>query len=136
MGWLPIIFVYVAIWALSIPGALRRVMLKEVCERCMRGPSAEGCIRYTSPQRHGGFKPRGAIRNRNDGDVAAAIWWAAWWPVRACARVLVAVAVLTGRGVRVATLKATPLTEPELERRIREQQAEIERLTEEVGEDG
>jgi hypothetical protein len=67
--------------------------------------------------------------------VAAALWYAACWPFTLAWRLLTSAARLAGRGVTTAVSRTTPLTQPELERRIAEQQREIARLSAQLAED-
>lgn len=120
---------YLLGWLLSIRGSLHRRMLTEVCRRCGRPSEGGGCGRRV----HEADTPRGSLRERNGRDVAVAVWAAAWWPLRLFFVASYWTVAGLGGGIKTAVLRATPLTTPELERRLREQQAEIERLTSEMG---
>jgi hypothetical protein len=125
---------YLIGWLLAIRPALRARMLKVVCPKCDdRWSTADHrCHRNSKPA------PRGSLREREGRDVAVAVavFVAAFWPPHLAWRVLAATVGLLGNGVTAAVTRVTPLTGPELERRIREQQAEIERLTDQMGTDG
>lgn len=118
-GWV-LVAVWAAGWVLAVRPSMRRTMLQEVCSKC------EGrlwCDCKNAPR-----VVRGSQFERDGGDVAWSLWIAAWWPVWlwiVCTRI-------TLRGLSAAVIRATPLTGPELERRIAEQQAEIARLTEQI----
>ncbi len=119
---------YLLGWLIAIPLAMRRHMLRELCNRCWRAESAghRPDVYHSSGYR---FVALGAMRERNGGDVAWALFAAAFWPTHLLWAIIVRVARLLGAGVERAVNKATPLTAPELERRIAEQQREITRLT-------
>jgi hypothetical protein len=125
--WL-VLAAYVLGWLLAIRPAMRRRMLQKVCDRCGRNATCQ-CGTWGRGQ----WVVRGAEYERTGGDVAAAVWFALWWPLWLAWRVVALLARLFGSGVMAAVDRATPLTTPELERRLREQDAEIKRLTSEMG---
>lgn len=128
-GWL-LVAVWLVGWLLAVRPAMRRTMLMVVCSDC-RAPS--GCTCSGRPWDAATRVVRGSAFERTGGDVAWSVWIAAWWPVWLAFVVLRKTAAAVGAGVKTAVIRATPLTEPELERRIAEQQEEIARLTEEIG---
>jgi hypothetical protein len=122
-------------WLLAIRPAMRWRMLLPVCTKC--GSINDECFTPAWNRVDGYFlkanhRPAhvalGAMRERNGRDVAAAVWRAAWWPILLAWWLIEKAARLVGRGVTTAVIRSTPLTEPELERRIAEQAREIERL--------
>lgn len=120
---------YVLGWMLACRPAMRRRMLGEDCIDCRLN---EDCPADYG-RKHGPKKPRGAISDRNGWDVAAAVWFAMWWPLWLAAFVLWKTLRLLGVGIRSAVFAATPLTQPEMERRLAEQKAEIDRLSKQIG---
>lgn len=123
---------YLCGWIAATPAMLRRVMLKEVCANCGNPDRGE---RYCGSDyvAHGlRLKPRGAVRERNGGDVAKALLHSAWWPLALVVVVLALGVQTAGRGIKGLAVRATPLTEPELKRRETERTAEIERLMKEI----
>jgi hypothetical protein len=128
IGWL-ILAGYLLGWVLSLRPAMRRWMLHEVCVSCRLGRSCP----FDSGYKHGRRAARGAIEDRNGLDAAGAVWIAAWWPFRLVAVAFWVLLRTIGGGLGRAVM-AGRLTEPELERRMREQQAEIARLTAQIGE--
>lgn len=128
---------YLLGWLLAVRGSLRRRMLTKVCRKCgkesARSPSSRYCDTPNPMVHEEPDTPRGAVRERNGRDVAVAIWVAAWWPLRLFFVALYRTVAALGGGIKTAVLRATPLTTPELERRLREQEAEIKRLTSEMG---
>lgn len=131
-GWL-LAAVWPVGWLLAVRPSMRRTMLQEVCSKCR----VDGCDCASRARRLGHkpppLAPRGALRDRTGGDVAWSVFAAAWWPVWLTFTVLRIALRALGAGVKTAVIRATPLTEPELERRIAEQQDEIARLTAEIG---
>lgn len=130
-----ILSVWLVGWLLAIRPAMRRRMTQQVCTRC-----DEVVLPQRRPEVHSawyGHTPayviRGAMRERDGYDVAEALWRAAWWPAPLTWWLVTVAARLAGRGVMTAVVRAAPLTAPELERRIAEQHAEIERLTRQIG---
>jgi hypothetical protein len=121
--------VYMLGWVLACRPALRRRMLAEDCIDCRLSKSCPADY----GRAHGPKKPRGAISDRDGWDVAAAVWAAMWWPLWLLAFLLWRTLRLLGAGVKSAIFAATPLTQPELERRVAEQQAEIARLSKQIG---
>lgn len=121
-------------WLLAVRPSMRRTMLQEVCSKCR----ADVCDCASSARVFGQDPPplaaRGALRDRTGGDVAWSVFSAAWWPVRLAFVVLRAALRALGAGVKTAVIRATPLTAPELERRITERDAEIARLTAQISE--
>lgn len=111
-----LVSVYALGWILAIRTALQRRMLREVCDRC--GYATCWCSPYRSTA-------RGAMFDRRGVDVAAAMWVALVWPLW-CLAVL---ARYVGCAVTSTVDRATPLTIPELQRRVRDRDAEIQRLT-------
>ena len=123
--------VYTIGWMLALPGALRRRMLATICSACggqwaHHSNSARDCRR-----RGGKDIPRGAMRERNGWDVLAACGRALCWPVMLPVRIM---RFLARHGSRTIN-RAVPLTAPELERRMTEQRAEIDRLTKQIESD-
>jgi len=139
-GWL--VAVWLVGWLLAVRPSMRRTMLQEVCSNC--GRTGCDCKVWDS---HPEFPDvislrdykrapkvvRGSRFERTGGDVAWSLWIAAWWPGWLTVVVLRATLRTLGAGVKTAVIRATPLTGPELERRLKEQQAEIARLTKEIG---
>lgn len=124
-----ILAAYVVGWLLAIRPTLRRWMLTEVCPACRVGNNCRA--QYSNGPHSHDLKARGAISDRDGRDAAGAIGCAAWWPIRL---VFIAVAFVVrgaGRGIRSAVLSGQ-LTGPEMERRLREQQAEIDRLSAQI----
>jgi hypothetical protein len=134
-----LVAVWLVGWLLAVRPSMRRTMMQQVCAKCeahwscdCREPSEWNGTDY----RRGGKvrrATRGSLFERTGGDVAAAVWIAAWWPLWLTIVVLRVALRGLGAGVKTAVLRATPLTGPELERRIREQQVEIDRLSKEIG---
>lgn len=119
-------------WLAAIRPAMRRRMLQKLCVGCAREES------YGHPYQcqyayHERYMPRGAMYERTGGDVAWAIFAAAWWPTHLLWTIAVRLVQLFGAGVKRAVDYVSPLTAPELERRLSEQAAEIERLTRQIG---
>lgn len=131
IAWL-IFGAYVLGWLLSIRGSLHRRMLAEVCVHCGHDHVGRREDHHGNCYRSEASLPRGAVRERNGRDVAVAIWAAAWWPIRLLFVAIYRTVAALGGGIKTAVLHATPLTTPELERRLREQEAEIKRLTSEM----
>lgn len=131
-GWL-LAAVWLVGWLLAVRPSMRRTMLQEVCSKCR----ADGCDCARSARVFGQDPPplaaRGALRDRTGGDVAWSVWSAAWWPAWLTIVVLRTALRALGAGVTTAVIRVTPLTGPELERRIVEQRDEIARLTEQIG---
>ena len=125
-GWL-IFGAYLLGWLLAIRGSLQRRMLTNICRRCGR-ETRQDCFIWV----HEADTPRGAVRERNGRDVAVAICAAAWWPLRLLVVAFYRTVAALGGGIKTAVTRATPLTKPELERRLAEQQDEIKRLTEQI----
>lgn len=137
--------VWLAIAILAVRPALQRQMLKQVCADCGYAwtcPVAcpEHSRRGYYGEGRGGYKQgnrvvRGAKFERDPYDVLLALWLAAWWPVWVVIRLVKALWRGMGFATRAAgrsIAEAVPLTGPELDRRIKEQSAEIERLTDEI----
>jgi hypothetical protein len=124
--WWLILAAYAVGWALSIPGALRRRMLGLECPKC--GSS------MCDIRSHGKDEVRGSLRDRRGSDVAVAIVRAVFWPIRMVVVFIGAMFRLGGRGVVAAVNRVTPLTGPELARRMAEQEREIARLTAQINE--
>ncbi len=124
-NWL-ILATWCAGWLLAIRPSMRRTMLQKVCDNCSGswGCECSGRVRLVI---------RGSKFERTGGDVAWSMWIAAWWPVWLAIVVLRKTFTVLGAGVTRAVIKATPLTSPELERRLVQQQAEIDRLTKQIG---
>jgi hypothetical protein len=129
------LLLWLAGWLIAIRPTMRRRMLLPVCTKC--GAINDDCFIFPGSTARGEFPvtnhpPKyaalGATRERNSRDVAAAVWRAAWWPILLAWWLLAGATRLAGRGVAAAVIRSTPLTEPELERRIAEQAREIERL--------
>lgn len=119
-GWV-LVAVWAAGWVLAVRPSMRRTILQEVCSAC-RGRALCDCKDKSRVVRGSQFERTGE-------DVAQSLWIAAWWPVW-----LTVVALRRlGAGLKTAVIRATPLTGPELERRIAERDAEIARLTEQIG---
>jgi hypothetical protein len=123
-------------WLLDVRPALRRRMLAQLAVEC----DLPNCPDRDRSRLHPEFcrpvlRVRGAIRERNGTDALMAILCAAWWPVRLTVILLAGLLEAAGRGVGAVVLSA-PLTAPELERRLHEQQAEIARLTAQIDEGG
>lgn len=115
-------------WLLAVRPSMRRTMLQQVCAGC--GHSSCACRRCSCyDSRRFPTAARGAVRERTGGDVAHALWVAAWWPLWLTVVLLRKAFTALGAGVTTAVIRATPLTGPELERRIAERETEIERLT-------
>lgn len=134
-----VLAVYVLGWVLSVRPALRRRMLAEIQVPCDR----PDCPNLDSDLIHPNhcdpvFRPRGAVRDRRNADAWAAVGWAGIWPLTllavGLASVLYVVFAAADRGVGAFVLQA-PLTGPELERRLREQEAEIDRLSKQITEE-
>lgn len=120
-------FLWLGGWLLAVRPAMRRRMLLRVCVQC--GAINDNCFyRGASGWHPARYATLGAARERNGRDVNAALWRAACWPFTLAWWLLAGAARLAGRGVTAAVIRSTPLTEPELERRIAEQAREIERL--------
>lgn len=131
--------VWVVGWLVAVRPSMRRTMLQEVCSQCTAHWSC-GCREdsewHGTDFRHGGKvrrAARGSLFERTGGDVAWSVWIAAWWPVWLWLVCTHQTLTWLGAGVKTAVIRATPLTAPELERRCTEQQAEIARLTKEIG---
>ena len=105
-------------------------MLKIVCPACDKDWDSNHQYHYRQIR-----VPRGSLREREGRDVADAILKAAFWPPHLAWFILATTAKLLGDGVKAAVTRATPLTPPELERRIREQQTEIKRLSDQMNDD-
>ncbi len=133
--------VYLIGWVLAIPGALHRVMLTEVCSRCnetrrqAKGEYSDHLDRKYSHRFDWKWTPRGAVRERNGGDVAQALIRATAWPIRLHLWTVRFLAVRFGQLVKRTVTRAVSLTGPELERRIKEQQETIKRLQAEIDKD-
>lgn len=130
MTWWEILAVWLAGWLIAVRPSMRRVMLQIICSRC-RGGACDCDRRWHEPSRARKVV-RGAEFERTGGDVAHALFVAAWWPVWLTFVVLRTTLRRLGVGVKAAVLWATPLTGPELERRIAERDAEIARLTAQI----
>lgn len=131
MIWWLVFAVWLVGWVLAVRPSMRRRMLQQVCRVCAhRRCSPEACRCICS--RHDAV-PRGAARERTGVDVAAAVWFAAGWPLWLVVVTVLVTLVAAGAAVKTAVIRATPLTGPELERRTAEQEAEIARLTELIG---
>ncbi len=119
---------YLLGWLCAIPLAMKRRMLQELCFGCWRtehyGHPTQCHYAYQNR-----YVPRGSLHERRGGDVAWALFAAAFWPTHLLWTILARLARLLGAGVTHAVNRAAPLTAPELERRCAEQAAEIERLT-------
>lgn len=126
-----ILAAYLLGWLLAIRPAMRRRMLGEVCSYCQASSSDARHYNIFHPG-ESRYIPRGALRERNGNDVAWALFTAAWWPPHLAWAILVKLAWLLGAGVVHAVNRATPLTAPELERRVAEQAREIDRLTRQI----
>ena len=125
--------VYLLGWVLDIRPALRRRMLAEVQVPCDRPDCRDREQWIIHPQHcEPVFRHRGAVRERDGGDAAAAVLVAGLWPLHLVGLALGLVLYGAGRGAGALILGGR-LTVPELERRLREQQAEIGRLTKEIG---
>jgi len=137
-GWV-LVAVWLVGWLLAVRPSMRRTMLQEVCSRCRAHWSCDCRTpdEWRGSDFHRGGKvrraARGSLFERTGGDVAAAVWFAAWWPVWLAVVVLRVTLRALGAGVKTAVIRATPLTGPELERRLAEREAEIARLTKEIG---
>lgn len=136
MTWWMVLAGWLLGWLLAVRPAMKRRMLQPACVECgdhwmcnCGDVSAVSNKRYNIPQR----VVRGSKFDRAGVDVFMAIVRAASWPVWLAWAVATMVLVHLGRGVRFAVVRATPLTKPELERRLAEQQKEIDRLTAEIG---
>lgn len=125
-GWL-LVAVWLVGWLLAVRPSMRRTMLQVVCDQCL---ATEAWCSHRSSRR---LVVRGAEFDRTGGDVAWSLWIAAWWPVWLTFVLLRILLTALGACVKTAVIRATPLTGPELERRIAEQQDEIARLTEQIG---
>lgn len=110
---------------LGVRPMLRRAMLQKVCDHCDSGVGCD-CVSTR-------LVVRGAKFERTGFHVFMACWTAAWWPIWLPALGFAKVATLLGGQVTRAVIAATPLTGPELERRVDEQAEEIRRLTEQIG---
>jgi hypothetical protein len=112
-------------WLLAVRPSMRRTMLREVCSEC-GGDWLCDCDRSTGAYGVRNPKPprvvAGSKFDRTGADVAWSLWIAVWWPVW-----------LLTTCVKRGVIRATPLTGPELERRIAERDKEIERLTKQIG---
>jgi len=125
-GWWLIVGAYVVGWLLSIPGALQRRMLGWEC------PGCRGVRCYN--RSHGDDVRRGSYRERTGKDAAIAVARATYWLPRLIAVLVVGVLRSSGRGMVGLINRATPLTGPELARRMAEQEQEIARLTAQINE--
>jgi hypothetical protein len=125
--WWTIFAGYLLGWVLAVRPAMRRRMLQEVCDPW--GHTRAQCECWGDSR----YAPRGAIADRTGEDVAAAVALAAVWPAWLALTVVVKTSAAFGRGIKTAVDRATPLTRPELERRLAEQQQEIARLTAQIG---
>jgi hypothetical protein len=130
---------YLVGWLVAVPPTLRWYMLRDACDGCGHHSCGDGCPcscdRFNPFEPRHGRAPRGAVRQRTGGDVGVAISGAAFWPLTLLIRIVAALAWIVGVGVTSAVLRTTRLTGPEMERRLRDQQAEIARLTEQIGSD-
>lgn len=131
-GWLVLAAVYLAGWALEVPWALRRRMLARICVYCHHGGTRAG---HSGHRKRHPTAVRGSLRDRNGRDAAAALVAAAFWPYHRCRAMGVRAAKTTAAVVTRVVLRTTPLTGPELDRRITEQQADIDRLSAQVKDD-
>jgi hypothetical protein len=123
-------------WLLAVRPAMRRRMLQQVCAACHHHDCLSAlftlftfstiCVCYCADQRR---VVRGAVAERTTRDAAAAAWLALWWPAWLAGALAVRLFTAFAHGVA----RVTPLTRPELERRIAEQQREIQRLTAQIG---
>jgi len=126
-GWV-ILALYVLGWLLAVRPMMRRRMLRDVCDYC----GMDWACGHAAAWR--GRLVRGSRFERDGTDVAMALLGALWWPLWLAFLAVRWSALLAGRTVRRAVFSATPLTVPELERRLAEQQKEIDRLGAEIGE--
>lgn len=129
MTWWMVLAGYLLGWVVAIRPAMRERMLEEVCARCKHreGCQCRGCCVYQKRA------PRGALAERTGRDVANSMVLAFCWPVLLAAWLFMVAVTSTARGVTKVVVRAVPLTEPELERRLAEQQREIARLTAQIG---
>lgn len=139
-----LITLYTCGWILSVPGALKRVMLKEVCRGCLT-TGGEACRTsiysrsaggWTDKKIHGltGKAPRGSVRDRDGLYVTGAAILALMWPLRLAWLGFANSVALLGHGAARLVIRSTTLTQPELERRMTERANEIDRLTKEINE--
>jgi hypothetical protein len=118
-------------WLIAVRPSMRRTMLREVCSECSYAWMCD-CDRDEAGRKR---KPKpkrvvaGSKFDRDGYEVGWSLWIAAWWPVWLAFASL----RLFGRGVARGVIRATPLTAPELERRIAERDEEIARLTKQIG---
>jgi hypothetical protein len=124
-GWL-ILVAWALGWVTAARPSMRRTMLQKVCSKCQGGWL---CDCNGEPRR----VVRGARWERTGADVAWSVWIAAWWPVWLAFSTIRFGLRRLGRGVTQAVIRATPLTGPELERRVAEQVKEIDRLSKQIG---
>lgn len=148
------VVLWLAVAALTTPLRLRARMSAPVCARCGNRKNRDGSPRYCTtryprdvplrydeePVHQYRQAPRGALRDRTRADVNIAFLAALTWPATVPA-VLLAAAVTRGPVVAAAwsyrkvtePLLTKHLTGPELERRIRQQEADIARLEQQIG---
>lgn len=123
---------------LATPSQLRRRMEREVCGSCQK-PSDHEWHRYTYSYHKYSGKPRGELRARTIGDAWVSFAAMLGWPVVAMVYGGYGAGWLVSRALGKPVLKFSRLTAPELRRiereqaeRIRKNEQEIQRLTDEI----
>lgn len=130
---------YVLGVALRTPFSLRNRMLAVYCNQCNKAKRfcevewhKEGRYWHSNGKPENYYVVRGADRERQGKDAGAAILLASAWPVWVPFLIFRRVAWLAGQAVKRLVFYVTPLTEPELNRRLEQQRREIVRLHEKI----